>query len=80
VFYAPVWLPNRAFGLVQVELHTAGSAARNGIRWLLFSRSGVLDPGEVDLPAVAFWQALYQIERLLQERRIRLQGGYQAQE
>jgi hypothetical protein len=75
VFYAPVRLSDEAFGLVHVELHTAGSHARNAIRWLLFARSGVVDSGELDLPAVAFWQALAHVERLLRSRGIRLQGN-----
>jgi len=76
-FHAPVRLPDETFGLVHVELHTAGSYARNVIRWTLFSRSGVVDSGELDMPAVAFWQALAHVERLLIERGIRLNGNEQ---
>ena len=80
VFSAPVRLPDDTFGLVQVELRTIASHARRTIRWLLFDRSGLVDSGELDLPAVAFWQALAHVERLLRDRGIRLDGRDQVQE
>jgi len=71
----PCGWPDDTFGLVQVELRTIASHARRTIRWLLFDRSGLVDSGELDLPAVAFWQALAHVERLLRSRGIRLQGN-----
>jgi hypothetical protein len=73
-------MPDATLGLVHVELHTVGSHARNVIRWMLFNRSGVIDSGELDLPAVAFWQALAHVERLLRDRGCRHQGSDQSQE
>lgn len=91
VFSAPGRLPDATFGIVQAELRTApgapatrASAARPGrpsrrtIHWQLFDRSGRRDAGELDRPAVAFWQALAHVERLLRERGIRLDAGDQA--
>ena len=78
VFYAPVRLPDGTFGLAQVELRTVGGDARRTIHWLLFDRSGLVDSGELDLPAVAIWQALAHVERLLRDRGIRLQGSDEA--
>lgn len=80
VFYAPVWLPDDTLGLAHVELHTVANYARRTIRWLLFDRSGVVDSGELDLPAVAIRQALAHVERLLRERGIRFDAGDQARE
>jgi hypothetical protein len=80
VCYAPVWLTDDALGLAQVELHTVANHARRTIRWLLFDRSGLIESGELDLPAVAIWQALAHVERLLRDRGIRLQGKDQAKE
>jgi hypothetical protein len=76
----PCGWPDDTFGLVQVELRTIASHARRTIRWLLFDRSGLVDSGELDLPAVAFWQALAHVERLLRDRGIRLDGRDQVQE
>jgi len=79
LFYAPVWLPDGGIGIAQVELRTtAVDYSQRTIHWLLFNRTGLRDSGEMDLPAVAFWQALAHVERLLQERGIRLNNGDQA--
>ncbi|HEY8741842.1 MAG TPA: hypothetical protein VIU62_02005 [Chloroflexota bacterium] len=80
VFYAPVRFPDDTFGLAQVELRTVANHARRTIHWWLFDRTGLRDSGELDLPAVAFWQALAHVERLLRDRGIQLQGSDHAKE
>ncbi len=81
LFYAPVRLPDDAFGLAQVKLRAAsGNYSRRVIQWLLFDRSGLRDRGTLDRPAVAFWQALAHVERLLREQGIRFDAGDQARE
>jgi len=72
VFSAPVRLPDGGTGLVEAD------CSRRTIHWQLFDRAGRRDAGELDRPAVAFWQALAHIERLLRERGIRLDAGDQA--
>ena len=80
LFYAPVRLPDGGFGLAQAELRAAaGDYSRRAIHWLLFDRSGLRDSGELDLPAVAFWQALAHVERLLREHGVRFDAGDQAE-
>ncbi|MGI8551015.1 MAG: hypothetical protein ACR2PL_09565 [Dehalococcoidia bacterium] len=80
VFSAPVRLPDDTLGLAQVELRTVAHHARRIIHWLLFARTGVIDSGDLDLPALAFWQALAHVERRLQEQGIWLHGRTQATE
>ncbi|HEY8838467.1 MAG TPA: hypothetical protein VIO16_12510 [Dehalococcoidia bacterium] len=77
VFYAPVRLSDATFGIAQAEIRTSTGHERRTIRWVLFGRSGLLDSGELDLPAVAIWQALAHVERLLREQGIWLDAGDQ---
>jgi len=74
LFSAPVWLADQSFSIAQMErrttagaLATAGRPSRRTIHWLLFDRSGQRDSGTLDLPAVAFWQALAHVGRRLRE-------------
>jgi hypothetical protein len=69
VFYAPVRLPDGGTGLVQAD------CSRRTVHWLLFDRRGQRDGGEFDVPAVAIWQALAHLERLLGERGVQLDAG-----
>jgi hypothetical protein len=78
VFTAPVRLPDDGFGVVEVELRVGEGDTRRTIHWHLFDRSGVQASGELDVPAVAFWQALAHVERLLRERGVRLEASDQA--
>lgn len=75
MFYAPaILLPDGRLALCQVELRY-DNEHRRVTHWALYRRGGAVLEGDLEPAAVAVWQALAAVERVLEEHGIRLAGG-----
>jgi hypothetical protein len=72
VWFAPVQLADGALGICRVQLRLEPDAAHRRTFWAVFGRGGLVLQGDFDLPAVASWQVLAQVERTIGEEGVRL--------
>lgn len=64
-WYAPVRLPSGALGLCRVDVRLERDPSGRRVAWAVLARGGQVSGGAFDLPAVASWQTLVAVERLL---------------